>query len=318
MTRFYQTAMAGIIILLAICLLTPGPADAAKKEIRFVSVGWTGVTVKTELGVKILESLGYKASNIMVSVPIVYKALSINEADIFLGNWMPSMKYPAQKYFDEGTVIQYVVNMPGAKYTLAVPTFVAQAGLKHFNDIAKYGDKLDYKIYGIEEGNDGNKIIEDMISKDMFGLGKFELIPSSEPAMLSQVRSFIKRDKWIVFLGWSPHHMNNVIDMTYLQGSTEETFGPDDGTATIYSNIRKGFDKEEPNIAKLLQNLKFPVSMMNEIMTMMHEDKHLKPLDAGISWLKAHPETYRKWMEGVQTIDGKEGLPAFEKYLTTK
>ncbi len=301
------------VLILALTLLCAAPAFA--KEVRFASVGWTGVTVKTELGVYILQSLGYEADNTMLSVPICYEAMAMNEADVFLGNWMPSMKTIADKFFDEGTVVKYVANMPGAQYTLAVPTFVQEGGLKDFADIVKFGDKLDWKIYGIEEGNDGNEIIQNMIDKDMFGLGKFKLIPSSEAAMLSQVQSYAKDGKWIVFLGWAPHSMNENIDMRYLTGSTDETFGPDDGKATVYTNIRKGFDKEMPNVAHFLKNFTFPIAMMNQIMVDLHAHKGLKPRDAGLAWLKKHPEMLDTWLDGVTTADGKPAVPALKKAL---
>ena len=79
-------------------------------------------------------------------------------------------------------------NLEGAKYTLAVNNSLADAGLKDFADIAKFGDQLDWTIYGIEPGNDGNRLILDMIEKDKFGLGKFELKESSEQAMLAEAR----------------------------------------------------------------------------------------------------------------------------------
>lgn len=305
-----------VILLLAASLIVAGPASAAD-EIKIASVSWTGVTVKSELGVNILESLGYDASYMMVSVPIVYKAMSIGEADFFLGNWMPSMANIATQFFEDGSVIQLVASMPNAKYTLAVPSYVYEGGLQDFSDIAKYGEKLDYKIYGIEEGNDGNLIIQKMIDQNMFGLGNFELIPSSEVAMLSEVQSFIREGKWIVFLGWSPHYMNEIIDMKYLSGSTEETFGANDGTATVYTNTRKGFVKDYPNLGQFLMNFKFPISMMNEIMANLHENKNLTTEEAGLQWVKDHPEIYREWLTGVQTIDGKPALPAFETFLKT-
>jgi len=305
-----------VLFLMIFSFASAGPAFA-KKDVRFVSVSWTGVTVKTELGVKICESLGYKAENTMVSVPIAYKALEINEADVFLGNWMPSMKTIANKYFNRGKVVKYMANMPGAKYTLAAPSYVVDGGLKDFSDIVKYGDKLGWKIYGIEEGNDGNAVIQDMIDKNMFGLGKFEVVPSSEAGMLSQVQSFTREKKWVVFLGWAPHHMNEIIDMKYLTGSTPETFGENDGTAVVYTNIRTGFDKEYPNVGTFIKNFKFPVSMMNQIMTILHTDENLKPVDAGLAWVKKHPEVYKTWFEGVQTADGGSGLEAFEAYLAS-
>ncbi|GAB7024232.1 ABC transporter substrate-binding protein [Salidesulfovibrio brasiliensis] len=302
-------------ILIAAVFTFSLPAQAAPEKIKIASVGWTGVTIKTELAVSILQNLGYEAENVMVSVPIAYKAMAMDEADAFLGNWMPSMASVANKYFEDGSVIKYVANMPGAQYTLATPTFCAKGGLKSFEDIAKFGDKLDWKIYGIEAGNDGNQIIQSMIDKNMFGLGKFTLVPSSEAGMLAQVQSFAKAGKWIVFLGWAPHSMNERIDMTYLTGSTSETFGANDGTATVWTNIRAGFEKDNPNAAKLLKNMTFPISMMNQIMTTLHKDGSLQPRSAGLLWLKENPEVYKRWLEGVTTANGKPGLPAVEAFI---
>lgn len=306
------------LVLIPVLLLTIfcGAAFAEKKDVRFVYVGWTGVTIKTEVAKSILTCLGYNVDATLVSVPIAYKAMAMNEADAFLGNWMPSMKTIADKFFNEGTVEQYVANMPGAKYTLAVPTYCYEGGLKNFKDIAKFGDKLEWKIYGIEEGNDGNEIIQNMIDKDMYGLGKFELVPSSEPAMLGQVQSFAKEKQWIVFLGWAPHSMNERIDMKYLDGSTADTFGENDGTATVYTNLRTGYAKEAPNVAKLLKNMKFPVAMMNQIMLSLYKDDTQKPLQAAVAWLKKNPKICKEWLQGVTTYDGAPALPAWEKCLS--
>lgn len=310
-----RTILAFLVIATLICSsLTALAAD----KITVASVSWTGVTIKSEVAVSVLESLGYKAKNKVFSVPITYSALSTGDADVFFGNWMPSMASIANKFFEKGTVIKYVANMPGAQYTLAVPSYCAEVGLKDFSDIAKFGDKLDWKIYGIEPGNDGNMIIQDMIDKDMFGLGKFKLVASSEVAMLSEVQAYAKNDKWIVFLGWAPHSMNERIDMTFLTGSTDQTFGGNDGTATVWTNVRKGLEQDNPNVAKLFKNMKFPVAMMNQIMTSIHEDKSLKLDVAGLKWLKANPEMYEKWLAGVTTADGKPGAPAFKAYLDSK
>jgi glycine betaine/proline transport system substrate-binding protein len=304
------------ITVFAFVLVFSGSAIAAKKDpIKIASVSWTGVTVKTELAVKILNSLGYEAENLMVSVPIAYKAMASGEAEFFLGNWMPTQQTIANKYFEQGSVIQSVANMRDAKYTLAVPSYCYEAGLQNFSDIHKYADKLENRIYGIEEGNDGNQVILKMIDNDMHNLGDFTLIPSSAAGMLSQVQSFVRDKKWIVFLGWSPHYMNKVIDMKYLKGSTAETFGPNDGTATVYTNYRKGFDQEYPNVTEFLKNFTFPISMMNEIMTMLHKNDNMEPADAGMEWIKNHPERYQKWLKGIETVDGKPALPAFEAAL---
>jgi glycine betaine/proline transport system substrate-binding protein len=301
-------------MLLAASLLFSGSA-LASNQVRFASVSWTGVTVKTELGVSILNSLGYEASKVTLSVPIAYKAMDMGDADIFLGNWMPSMETIAAKFFEQGTVVKYGANMPGAKYTLAAPAYVVDGGLKDFSDIAKYADQLDHRIYGIEPGNDGNQIIQAMIDSNKFDLGDFILIATSEPIMLSEIKNLVREKKWVVFLGWSPHYMNQIIDMRYLTGSTAETFGENDDTATVFTNLRKGFAEEQPNVALFLKNFSFPISMMNEISQMLQDNKRLKHGEAGLLWLKKHPEIYRNWLAGITTVDGQAALPVFETYL---
>lgn len=307
-----------IPVLVLLLALFTAPAHASRDDVRITSVGWTDVTVTSELAVAILQSLGYSSSNMMTSLPICYQALATGEADVFLGNWMPSMESVARPHFDSGNVIQLVPNMTGAKYTLAAPAYVVDGGIKDFKDIAKYGDKLEWKIYGIEEGNDGNDIIQFMIDTNMFDLGKFELVASSESGMLAQVQSFMREKKWIIFLGWSPHSMNEKIDMRYLTGSTDETFGPDDGTATVYTNLRKGFPGDMPNVTRFLKNYVVPVGMMNSIMVTMHEHPEMKARDAALDWVAAHPEMATTWLEGVTTKDGKPGLPAFMTVLEAR
>lgn len=300
------------LILLAVVFIFTAPAYGGAKEVRFGAVSWTGVTIKTELAKYILDSIGYKASIRNLSVPIIYKALDVGDIDVFLGNWMPSMEGVATKFFEKGTVEKYVANMPGAKYTLAAPSFVVEGGLKDFNDISRYADKLDHKIYGLEPGNDGNLIIQSMIDSNTFGLGDFEIVAISEPLMLAEVKTLSKEGQWVVFLGWSPHYMNEIIDMKYLTGSTAGTFGKNDGTATVFTNVHKGFTQEQPNVGQFLTNFIFPISMINEVSLMMQNNKDLHHLEAGLMYLKAHPEIYTAWLQGVNSADGSENaLPLF-------
>jgi len=57
--------------------------------------------------------------------------------------------------------------------------------------------------------------------------------------------------------------------------------------------------------------------MMNEISFMLQNDKTLDHEEAGLAWVKAHPEICKGWLEGVKTVDGKPALPAFEAFLVT-
>ena len=193
-----------------IALATPafaGDKDACKK-VRFSDVGWTDITATTAVASQLLSGLGYEPKTDLLSVPVTYASLQNKQVDVFLGNWMPTMEADIKPFLADKSVEVVGVNLTGAKYTLAVPTYLYDAGLKSFNDIKKFKDKLGGKIYGIEPGNDGNRLILDMIKEDKFGLKEFELVESSEQGMLAQVERTSGKSEAVVFLGWEPHPMN--------------------------------------------------------------------------------------------------------------
>ena len=309
-----KTGIAGAAIALAV---TAGSAAAQDPEscspVRFSDVGWTDITATTALTTTALEALGYETDTKVLAVPVTYASLKKGDIDVFLGNWMPTMEADIAPYREEGTVETVRANLEGAKYTLAVPQYTFDAGLQSFDDIAGFQEKLDGKIYGIEPGNDGNRLILEMIESDTFGLGGFELVESSEQGMLAQAKRAVDRDEDIVFLGWEPHPMNANIDMAYLSGG-DDVFGPDYGGATVYTNVRQGYVEECPNVGKLLENLVFTLEMENEIMGAIL-DEGMEPGAAAEAWLKEHPDVLEGWLEGVTTTGGEPGLPAVQASL---
>lgn len=298
-------------------LLISSTAFAAEPEqcktVRFADVGWTDITATTATASVVLQALGYKTTTQVLSVPVTYTSLKNKDIDVFLGNWMPTMEADIKPYREDGSVETLRANLEGAKYTLAVPSYVAEAGLKDFKDIAKFADKLNKKVYGIEPGNDGNRLIQKMIDGNAFELKGFKLVESSEAGMLSQVSRSLKKKDWVVFLGWEPHPMNTKFSLTYLTGG-DEFFGPNLGGATVYTNVRKGYVQECGNVGQLLNNLAFTLKMENEIMGEIL-DGGKKPELAAKGWLKKNPQVLTQWLAGVKTFDGSDGLAAAKKGL---
>jgi len=301
-------------LLLTACLAAPFSVQANQCDtVRFSDVGWTDITATTALTSVVLESIGYKTKTQMLSVPVTYKSMENNDIDVFLGNWMPTMEADIKSYSDSGSVETINKNLVGAKYTLAVPKYVYDAGVKSFADIAKFADKFESKIYGIEPGNDGNRLIQSMIDKNAFGLKDFEVVESSEAGMLSQVKRKTRRDKWIAFLGWAPHPMNANFELAYLEGG-DDFFGPNLGGANVFTNTRKNFTSECKNVGKLLTNLNFTLAMENELMGAIL-DGGKKPEVAAKEWIKKNPEVLNDWLKDVKTLDGQSALKAAKATL---
>ena len=307
-------------LLLAALLSLPVIAQAAEpaqcSTVNFSDVGWTDITVTTAVTSEVLKGLGYKTKTTMISVPVTYKSLADGKnMDVFLGNWMPTMENDIKAYRDAGTVETVRANLENAKYTLAVPEALYNKGLKDFSDLPKFKKELDGKIYGIEPGNDGNRMIQTMIDKNAFGLkdAGFKVVESSEAGMLSQVDRAQRRGTDVVFLGWEPHPMNTRFKMKYLTGG-DEFFGPNYGQATIYTNTRKGYTEACSNVGQLLKNLVFTLDMESTLMGKVLDDK-IKPDAAAKAWLKQNPQVLETWLAGVTTVDGKPGLEAVKASL---
>jgi glycine betaine/proline transport system substrate-binding protein len=241
---------------------------------------------------------------------VTFASLESDDVDVFLGNWIPAQSGAIQPYLDKGEIEQLVVNLEGTKYTLAVPTYTYEKGLKTYGDIAKFEESLDGKIYGIEPGNEGNDYLIGLTEENTHGLGNFEVVESSEQGMLAMVNRAVKDDEDVVFLGWEPHPMNANFSLKYLTGG-EDFFG---GEGVVYTTTRKGYAEECPNVGTLLKNMKFSLAMENEIMGKILNDGEDAD-DATKAWLVANPDVLGPWLEGVTTLDGAEGLPAVQASL---
>ncbi|MGY9050269.1 glycine/betaine ABC transporter substrate-binding protein [Puniceibacterium antarcticum] len=304
-----KTATGAIALSLA-----ASAAFANCEEVRFSDVGWTDITATTAAASVVLEALGYETDTKLLSVPVTYTSMAAGDIDVFLGNWMPTMEADIAPYREAGSVDTVRANLEGAKYTLATNAAGAALGIESFASIAAHADALDGNIYGIEPGNDGNRLILDMIEADAFGLKDFDVKESSEQGMLAQVERLSNRDEPIVFLGWEPHPMNANYDLTYLTGG-DDYFGPDLGGATVYTNTRAGYVAECPNVGKLLNNMVFSLEMENEIMGAIL-DGGQDPKEAAATWIAANYDAVIPvWLDGVTMLDGTDAMAAAQESL---
>jgi glycine betaine/proline transport system substrate-binding protein len=277
----------------------------ACKTVRFADVGWTDIQVTTGTTQVILEALGYAPEISTLSVPVTYASLKNKDIDVFLGNWMPSMTADIQAYLDDKSVEQLATNLEGAGYGLVVPQYVAEAGVKTLTDLGAHIDQFDGKIYGIEAGNDGNRIIQAMIDDPASNLAGFEMVESSEAGMLTEAEKAIAKNEWIIFLAWTPHPVMGNMPIAYLDGMGDSGFG----AASVLTNVRAGYAEECPNVGKLLANLKFSLAMEGAMMEPVLT-AGADPKETAKAWLMANPDTVTPWLDGVTTIDGGDAAAA--------
>lgn len=306
--------MQKLSTVLAAGLLALGSASAWAEQscetVKMADPGWSDIAATNAITGFLLEGMGYKPRVDALAVPITFGGLKDGQVDVFLGNWMPAQQGFYDKFVANGDVTQLAKNLDGTEFTLAVPDYVWEAGVHNFADLNKFADKFEKKIYGIGSGAPANQSLKDIIKTNDFGMGDWKLVESSEQAMLAEVSRAVKKQKFVTFLGWTPHPMNVQLKMHYLKGG-EKYFGE---TGSVYTLTRKGYAQACPNVGKLLTNLSFTQEMENSIMAEVVNRK-VSNADAAKAWIKANPAVLDKWLDGVKTVDGKDALAAVKAKL---
>ncbi|WP_207283865.1 choline ABC transporter substrate-binding protein [Pseudomonas sp. FW300-N2F2] len=285
-------------------------AEQSCETVKMADPGWSDIAATNAITGFLLGGMGYKAKVDTLAVPITFGGLKDGQVDVFLGNWMPAQQGFYDKFVATGDVTQLAKNLDGTEFTLAVPDYVWDAGVHNFADLNKFADKFDKKIYGIGSGAPANLSLKEIIKTNDFGMGEWKLVESSEQAMLAEVSRAVKKQKFVTFLGWTPHPMNVQLKMHYLKGG-EKYFGD---TGSVYTLTRKGYAQACPNVGKLLTNLSFTQEMENSIMAEVLNNK-VSNADAAKAWIKANPAVLDKWLDGVKTLDGKDALAAVKAKL---
>lgn len=302
--------LSPLLLLAAVLLVQSAGASEpeACKLVRMADPGWTDVTSTNAIAGIVLDALGYQQQVATLSVPITYVGMQKNQVDVFLGNWMPAQSALATPLLNEGKIDRLGVNLAQAKFTLAVPTHVAAAGVTRFGDLARFGERFERTIYGIEPGSPANQNIRRMLDANGYGLNGWTLVESSEQSMLSQVARKGRRKAWIVFLAWEPHQMNSDVDLTYLDGD-KDYFGPNFGSATVNTVARRGYAAQCPNLGRLFAQFELNVGLETRTMRDILEGK-MAPRAAALRQLQAAPELLAPWLAGVQTRSGGDALAA--------
>lgn len=300
-----------LIVLLGLGLFAAVPQVAAQDDtIDFGYVQWPGVTIKTHVAAKVGEYLGYETEMTSGSQAIVFKGMDTGDLDVFLGNWLPTMKMHFDKYEEKGAVHNVRVNLFDVVYRTAVPEYVYEAGVKSLADLNEHADKFNSKIYGIEPGNEGNIIIQNAIKNNNYNLENWSLQASSTAGMLTSVKRAINNEEWIAFNGWKPHYMNVMFDLRYLE-DPEGIWGEGE---RVYTVARNGYQDENPNFYKFLEQFKVTAPIQNQWID-SYKRQEKDPEVVAEEWIANNLDVVNQWVYGVETADGEMARKAIKEIV---
>ncbi|WP_113699282.1 glycine betaine ABC transporter substrate-binding protein [Nonomuraea lactucae] len=275
--------------------------SGGERTARFVQQPWGDLVVETQIAVEVLTLLGYRASTQEVSVPLAGQALAAGQADAYLGNWWPSQKPVFGQHLDAGKVEVVGTLLEGTQYSPAVPGYAAEKyGVRSLADLDRHADAFGRKIYGIEPGAPGNQVIQQAIKDDAYGLGDWELVPSSTEAMLAEVGRRAAKRQPIAFLGWSPHWMTIDYKLVFLEDPRKVW----PGAGQIRVLTRKGLTEQDPNLHRFLSQIRVDAEMASGWIRALDKEKK-SPQVAAKEWMRSHPKVIEGWLNGVTNVDGE-------------
>ncbi|WP_206426656.1 glycine betaine ABC transporter substrate-binding protein [Clostridium sp. E02] len=261
-----------------------GNKKADSKEVTIGYVNWAEGIAMSNLAAAILEEkMGYKVDLVLADVAPVFTSLASGNTDLFLDTWLPVThgEY-LEKYGDD--IVDLGVENANARIGLVVPSYVDINSIEELNENK---DMFAGKIIGIDSGAGIMNATEKAI--EQYGLD-YELVNGSGPAMTASLKKAIDKKEPIVVTGWTPHWMFARWDLKVL----EDPKGIYGDAESIHAYSRKGFEKDQPEVAKFIKNYKFSDEVLADLMGAIEDGDD--PLASAKEWMNNHEDQVNEWL----------------------
>lgn len=154
------------------------------------------------------------------------------------------------------------------------------------------------EIVGIEPGSGTMTIAEETVEAYDLDL---DLLPSTEPAMITELQTALENEEPIVVTLWQPHWMFSEYDLKFLK-DPQGTLGESEN---IHTMVRQGLEEEHPSAYKLLDNFYWEVPDMNEVMAKFGQNEEVEPREAAEEWIADNRDKVDAWTEGIDTVENE-------------
>ncbi|MDR5886273.1 ABC transporter substrate-binding protein [Vreelandella janggokensis] len=300
-------------IAFASAALFASAAHADDQTLDFGVPAWPGITVKTAIAEQLLNPLGYETTTQEIGLQVIYQGIESGDIDAFLGAWLPAQREMFNPRKESGVLVDVTNNVDGAQMTLAVPEYLYEDGLQSFADLDDYRDQLNGEIHGFGAGSAASEILNNAIDNDTWGLGDWQLVDTSEVAMLSAARDSISREEPIVWVGWTPHWMNLELPMRYLDDE-KDLFGENNGESEVLTLMRSGYADANPNVVTFFEQFTFSAEEQSWMIQQFGQEE--RELD-GVAeqWINENAERVEAMLADVTTTDGAPAWPVIESQL---
>ena len=296
---------SSIIILLALAVFATWsvtPAYAEKKTVRIAYEEWSSEISSTNLVKAVIrEKLGHRCIIKRMSVTDMYEAVSNGTQDAMLAAWLPGQRTYYEKY--KGRFVDLGPNLEGGRLGLVVPQvsstwLLAQDGqgtepymkIDSIAEIKDHYDEFNGKIIGIESDSGMMTIMREKLIP-AYDLEDFELIPGTEISMTAELANAIKKRKWIVVLGWTPHWKFGRWKLKFLD-DPKKIWGSGE---SIHTLVRKELKADMSDVYKFLDTFYWKPEEMEQLL--LWNEMGGDPYDNAKRWMRSNPQRVEAWLK---------------------
>ncbi|MFD1608845.1 glycine betaine ABC transporter substrate-binding protein [Oceanobacillus luteolus] len=264
-------------------------AESANETIDMGQISWAENIAVTNMWKVILEEKGYDVKFHLLDMGTQMAALANDELDVNLEFWLPVQDKHYFERYQEEIDFSEEVWYDNAKVGLVVPAYMED--INSIEDLNENKDLFEGKIIGFDPGAGTMDVTEEMIEEYEL---EFELVPSSEPAMITVIEESVKAEEPVVAPLWNPHRVFSEMDLKYLE-DPKKSFGE---TEKIHHAKRLGFADDYPEVDQWLKNWKMDDDAIGELMSYVAEAEAAgeDPIVGAEKWVDDNRELVDEWL----------------------
>lgn len=256
------------------------------EEITISQISWAENIAVTNMWKFLLEEQGYDVDLVLLDMGSSMAALDNGELDVNLEIWLPVQDANYIEQYGDTVDFSDATWFDNAKVGLAVPEYVEE--VNSIEDLNEHADLFNGQITGIEAGAGTMEVTEDLI--EVYDLD-IELLPSSEPAMLSEISNAIADERPIVATLWTPHWIFSEYDLKFLE-DPKETYG---GVEKIHHATREDFADDFPEVQEWFNNWKMTDEEIGELIDYVESAE--EPFDGAVEWIEENRDLIDEWVQ---------------------
>lgn len=260
-------------------------ADASDKDLIFGLITWPENIAVNNIWKVLLEEKGYNVELNQLDMGIIMESLNTGDLDVGMEVWLPIQDISYYEKYKDSVDFNETPWFTNGKVGLAVPEYVDE--VNSVEDLNEHKDLFDGKITGFEPGA-GTMETTDLLIED-YDLD-YELIASSEGAMLASIKDAFDNEEPIVAPLWQPHGIFSEVDMKFLD-DPKKTYGD---VEEISLAKREGFAEDYPEVNEWLSNWSIDDDeTMGELINFVNENDNHQ--EGAKEWIEENRDLTDQW-----------------------